>query len=69
MSNDSSNSPLRSLWHAMLVLLGCVIVMWLIVKIIAGIWIWLVVIAGVVVVICAAVIVVRFWLSRSYWRR
>ena len=67
MSNEPGNSLLSSVWRGALVLCGIAVLLWIGVKVIEQIWVWLVVIAAVLVVLTAGVIVLRWWLHRRRW--
>ncbi len=67
MSNEPGNSLLSSVWRGALVLCGIAVLLWIAVKLIEQIWVWLVVIAAVLVVLAAGVIVLRWWLHRRRW--
>lgn len=67
MSNEPGNSLLSSVWRGALVLCGIAVLLWIGVKLIEQIWVWLVVIAAVLVALAAGVIVLRWWLHRRRW--
>lgn len=61
MSNDSPNSPLTNLWRVTAVLCGSAVLMWITVRIIAGIWQWLLGIAVALIAFSVIVVVLRRW--------
>lgn len=67
MSNDSPNSLLTRAWRGALVLFGTVVLLSVSVQIVARIWVWLVVIAVMVVAVVMLGTVVMCWRDRNRW--
>jgi hypothetical protein len=57
--------PLQRAWHTMLLLLGIVIVVWLILTIIAKIWLWLVLLFVAALIVYVASLWIRS--RRNRW--
>ena len=65
MPEDRRPDPLGRLWHGSLLLLGSVIAIALTLQLLASIWGWLLLAAGVVAVIVAVVLALRA--RRNRW--
>lgn len=66
MSRDTPPTVTTRFFRACLLILGGVVAIWLALELLAQFWGWILLISVIVLVLCAAVWVYRYWWGRRF---
>lgn len=66
MSGDTPPGIVQRFFRACLLILGGIVCLWLALELLAQVWGWLLLAAGIVLMLCAAVRAYRYWWSGRF---
>lgn len=61
MSESTPPTIVQRFFRACILILGGIVALWLALELLAQVWGWLLLLAGIVLVLCAAVYAYRYW--------